>query len=146
MTFDDLLAIGASAIRGNSDDATTGLDSGTLATALGSLFAGKEGKPDFSGLLDKMKESNLDDIAASWLGNGENMAIPAELVNNILGSDTVANFASQLGLSESSAKQALADALPKMVDKGSSGGSLLQNIFDNAGGLDGLIGMARKFF
>jgi hypothetical protein len=35
----------------------------------------------------------------------------------------------------------LKDALPQMIDKSSSGGSLL----DNLGGLSGALGMAKKF-
>lgn len=146
MNIEELLNLGASVIRGNSDEATTDLDPDQLSSALGSLFGGKEGKLDFGTLLGKMKESGLDDIVVSWLGNGKNAPISGETVKALLGSDTIADFASMLGLSEKSAETAIADALPEMVDKASPDGSLLENIIDNAGGLDGLLGMARKFF
>lgn len=146
MTFRDLLELGASAIRGNSDDATTGLDTGALVNALGDLLSGKEGKADFTGLLKKMQQNGLGDIAATWLGNGSNAPVPSASVTNILGAETVKHFASRLGLSEASAERAIADALPEMVDKASPGGSLLQEIFEDTGGIDGLIGLARKLF
>ena len=146
MDIKDLLELGASVIRNNSDDATTSLDTDQLSSALGSLFGGKENKLDLGTILGKMKESGLDDIAASWLGNGENVSISGETIKKLLGSDAIADFASMLGLSEKSAETAIADALPEMVDKASPDGSLLENIIDNAGGLDGLLGMARKFF
>ncbi len=146
MNFKDLLELGASAIQTNSDDATTSLDSGVLVSALGSLFAGKDGKPDFSALLENMKQSGLGEIAASWLGSGPNEPVSGEAVRNLLGPDTIEKFASQLGISGSSAEGAIADALPAMVDKASPDGSLLEDIFNDAGGLDGLIGLARKFF
>ncbi len=146
MDIKDLLELGASVIRNNSDDATTSLDTGQLSSALGSLFGGKEGKLDLGSLLGKMKESGLDDIAASWLGNGKNASISGDAIKNLLGSDKIADFASMLGLSEKSAETAIADALPEMVDKASPEGSLLENLIDNAGGLDGLLGMAKKLF
>ena len=146
MNIEELLNLGASVIRSNSDDATTSLDPDQLSSALGNLFGGTGGKLDFGTLLGKMKESGLDDIVTSWLGNGKNASISGETIKNLLGSDKVADFASMLGLSESSAEAAIADALPEMVDKASPEGSLLENIIDNAGGLDGLLGIARKFF
>ncbi|MBC8524891.1 MAG: DUF937 domain-containing protein [Chlorobium phaeobacteroides] len=146
MDLKDLLEIGASVIQNNSDDATTSLDTDQLSSALGSLFGGKENKLDLGTVLGKMKNSGLDDIAASWLGNGKNSSISGEAIKNILGSDKIAGFASALGLSEKSAETAIADALPEMVDKSSPEGSLLENLIDNSGGLDGLIGLARKFF
>jgi len=146
MDLKDLLEIGASVIQNNSDNATTSLDMGQLSSALGSLLGGKENTLDLGTVLGKMKDSGLDDIAASWLGNGKNSSISGETIKNILGSDKVADFASMLGLSEKSAETALADALPEMVDIASPDGSLLENLIDNAGGLDGLIGLARKFF
>jgi len=146
MDLKDLLEIGASVIQNNSDNATTSLDMGQLSSALGRLLGGKENTLDLGTVLGKMKDSGLDDIAASWLGNGKNSSISGETIKNILGSDKVADFASMLGLSEKSAETALADALPEMVDIASPDGSLLENLIDNAGGLDGLIGLARKFF
>ena len=50
----------------------------------------------------------------------------------------MADAASQLGTDEGSLLDGLKDALPQMVDKASSGGSLL----DSVGGLGGL---AKKF-
>ena len=63
-----------------------------------------------------MKDSGLDDIAASWLGNGKNTSISGEAIRN------------------------------EMVDKASPDGSLLENTIDNTGSLEGLPGFARKFF
>lgn len=146
MDIKDLLELGASVIRNNSDDATTSLDTDQLSSALGSLFGGKENKLDLGTILGKMKKSGLEDIAVSWLGNGKNEPISGEAVKDLFDSDTIADFASMLGLSEKSAETAIADALPEMVDKASPEGSLLENLIDNAGGLDGLLGMARKFF
>ena len=145
MNIEELLKLGASVIQKNRDDATTSLDPDQISSALGTLFGGTDGKLDFGTLLGKMKESGLDDIAASWLGNGKNASVSGETIKNLLGSDKIADFASMLGLSETSAETAIADALPEMIDKASPDGSLLENLIDSAGGLDGLLGIARKF-
>jgi len=62
-----------------------------------------------------------------------------------VGQDKLREFAAQLGLSEESAKTAIADALPEMVDKASPEGSLLEDLFGNIGGMKGLGDMVGKF-
>ena len=146
MNIENLLNLGASIIQGNDDETTTSLDTARLSSALGNLFKGNEGKLDFGTLLGKMKESEPGDVAASWLGNGANESVSGETIKNLIGPDKIADFASTLGLSEKSAEKALADALPEMIDKASPDGSLMENIIDKAGGLDGLLGFGRKLF
>ncbi|PWW82744.1 MULTISPECIES: YidB family protein [Prosthecochloris] len=146
MNIENLLNLGASVIQGNDDETTTSLDTAQLSSALGNLFKGSEGKLDFGTLLGKMKESGLGDVAASWLGKGTNESVSGETIKNLIGPDKIADFASTLGLSEKSAEDALADALPEMIDKASPDGSLMENIIDKAGGLGGLLGFARKLF
>jgi uncharacterized protein YidB (DUF937 family) len=60
----------------------------------------------------------------------------------VLGSGAIGDFAKQLGIDTGSATQGLEAAIPAIIDKASSGGSLL----DAAGGVDGLLGMAGKLF
>lgn len=146
MDITRLLQLGASVIRNNSDRSTTNIGTDELASALGSLFGGAGGKLDFGSLLTKMQAGGLGSVAASWLGNGANAQLSPDAVVNLLGVDKIKVFASQLGLSEQSAKTAIADALPEMVDKASPGGSLIENLFENAGGLKGLTDIAGKFF
>ena len=60
----------------------------------------------------------------------------------MFGSDKISEFASKLGLSEDEAAGGLSEALPQLVDKASSGGSLLESM----GGISGALGMAGKLF
>jgi uncharacterized protein YidB (DUF937 family) len=60
----------------------------------------------------------------------------------MLGADKISEFASKLGLSNEEAAGGLSEALPQMVDKASSGGSLL----DSIGGISGAVGLAGKLF
>jgi uncharacterized protein YidB (DUF937 family) len=93
-----------------------------------------------------MQAGGLSNIVASWLGNGANATVSPDTITELLGADKINAFASQLGLSEQSAKTAIADALPEIVDKASPNGSILENIIENAGGLKGLTDIASKFF
>jgi len=149
MDFNDLLKMGASAIQGNSDDATTGLDTDAITGALGNLLGGGEDGQglDLSSLVSGLSENGLGGIVGSWLGSGENEAISMDSITDLLGGDKVSEFASSLGLSEDSAKGALADMLPSVVDKATEGeGSIVEDMLSQIGGAEGAMGMLGKMF
>jgi len=123
MDFNDLFRMGAELIQNNSDDATTGLDMGDIANALGGLLQTEDGGLDLSTFVSGLSENGLGEIVGSWLGNGENKSIDMEQISALLGSEKISQFAEQLGLNNESAAQALADALPQVVDKATSGES-----------------------
>jgi len=149
MDIGDLLKMGASAFIQSkmSGDAGSGLNSDLLSSALSSLMGGssnadKGGGFDIGSILSGMDAGGLGSIAKSWLGDGGNDSISTDQVSSMFDSGKLSEFASQLGLSQEEARGGLADALPQMVDKASSGGSLL----DSIGGISGAIGLASKFF
>lgn len=118
-----------------------GGDSGAMGDVIGSLIGGGESM-DIGGLVNGLKEKGLGDVAASWLGNGENADISADQLKDVLGAEQISAAAAKLGTDEGSLLDGLKDAIPQMVDKASSGGSLL----DSVDGIGGLAGMAKKFF
>jgi len=140
----DLMKIGTqllmSKLGGGSESA--------LTSALGGLLGGggssNGGGIDLMGLVSKMQggstSSSLTDLAGSWLGDGDNAAVSHGQLKEMFSGDQLSAFASQLNVDEGTALDGLSAALPSMVDKGSSGGSLL----DAVGGLGGLMGMASK--
>jgi len=143
----DLLKVGGTLIQGNSDDATTGLDVNDIATALSSLLGNSEGSLDLAALVGGLSQNGLGEIVGSWLGNGENKSISMDQITDLLGSDKVSEFASQLGLSEESAKVALSDALPQVVDQATSGeGSIMDEMLAQVGGPQGAMDMLSKMF
>ncbi len=149
MDMMDLLKMGASMIQGNSDDATTGIDTDKITGALSSIFGGngEEGGLDLSSIVSNLSNGNLGEVIGSWIGNGENAPIDAEQVTELLGSDKVEAFANELGVNVDSAKQALSDVLPNLVDKVTSEDSnLAGDLLSKVGGLDGVMDMASKFF
>lgn len=146
MDMGDLLKMGASAFIKSkmSGSAGSGLDLGTLTSALSGLTGGNDsnGGFDIGGILSNMQGGGMADMAQSWLGDGDNAPMEDNHVTSMFGSDKIKDFASQLGMSESEAIGGLRDAMPEMVNNASSGGSLL----DSIGGIGGAISMASKLF
>ncbi|MEL7044480.1 MAG: YidB family protein [Pseudomonadota bacterium] len=136
----DILEMGASLL---ADKLGTSLDAGGIAEALSGLLGGADGQIDLAGLVGKMSaNADLGSLVSSWLGDGANDAFSPEGVMALFGDEGIAGFASKLGIDSSAAASGLADVLPEMVDKASSGGSLLEM----AGGASGLLGAAKSFF
>jgi uncharacterized protein YidB (DUF937 family) len=91
--------------------------------------------------------NGLGTIVGSWLGQGENKSISAEDITTLLGSDKVSEFASNLGLSEESAQNALAEVIPQVVDKATSGeGGIMDEMLAQVGGPQGAMEMLGKMF
>ena len=139
----DLMKIGTqllmSKLGGGNESALSG--------ALGNLLGGGNSSSGFDimGLVSKMQgggtSSGLTDLASSWLGDGDNASVSNDQLKEMFGGEKISAFASELNVDEDTALSGLSDALPSMVDQGSSGGSLL----DMVGGVSGLMGMASKF-
>jgi uncharacterized protein YidB (DUF937 family) len=126
-----------------SDKLGLQLDNATVSSALSSLLGDGQGGVDFASLAGKMASSGeLGNIVSSWLGDGANSSISADSIMGLLGDSNVADFAGKLGTDTGTAAAGLADVLPQMMDKASSGGSLLES----AGGLGGLMGAASSLF
>ena len=143
----DLLKVGASMIQGNSDDATTGIDTSTITDALSGLIGNGEGGLDLGALVGGLSQNGLGEIVGSWLGNGENASISMDQITDLLGSDKISEFASSLGISEESAKGALADSLPQVVDQATAGeGSIMDEMLAQVGGAGGAMDMLGKMF
>ena len=147
MDMNDLFRMGAELIQNNSDDATTGLDLDAISNAIGGLLQNEEGGIDLSSIMASLSDNGLGEIVGSWLGNGENKSIDVSQITDLLGSDKISQFAEQLGLSTESAEQALADALPNVIDQATSGdNSIVEEMLAKVGGAQGAMNMLGKMF
>jgi len=154
MDLSNLLQMGASLIQGNSDEATSGLDTSAIADALGGLFGGGDSESglDLGSIVGNLVGSDsaggLMETVSSWIGSGENLPIDADQIGELLGSDKISEFADKLGIDFDSAKQALADALPDVVNEATPDGdeSVLGNLLGSLGGAEGAIGALGKMF
>ena len=147
MDIQELINLGASMIQNNADDATSGLDLGEISQALSSVL-GNEGEGfDLQSILSKLGDGNLGEMISSWIGQGENAPIDPDQVSNLLGEEKVQAFAQKLGLSTESARQALADALPAVVDKATPAeGGMFDDLLEQVGGVRGAMDMLGKMF
>ncbi len=148
MDLTEIFNTGADIIKGNSDENTTNLDSNAITNALSNIFGGKDGESiDLSSILSKISDGNFSETISSWIGNGENKPISTEGITELLGEDKISEFASNLGLNLDSAKKALADAIPNLVDKVTSGeNSFINDMLEKVGGVDGAMNMIGKMF
>jgi len=102
-------ALGASSSAGQAETQTQSLLNG----ALGML--GTMGGVD--GLVKKFQQSGLGDLAASWVGTGDNKSIRPDQLTDVLGKDQIAALAEQAGIPEAQGASVLSQVLPAMVDK-----------------------------
>ena len=113
---------------------------GGFANVLGGLLADNGEMGGLGGLAEKFKQGGMGDQVNSWIGNGENMPISAEQISQILGSDTVRNIASQLGIDPDQATQQLSAMLPGLIDKLTPNGQAPEGGLGNSGDLMGMLG------
>lgn len=83
-----------------------------------------------SGILAKFQDNGLADIAASWVGTGENKPISSQQITDVLGADTIKQMAQKFDLDASVLSSQLADNLPKVVDKMTPNGEVSKHSND----------------
>ena len=93
-----------------------GGQSGGLGGGLGGL----------AGLVAKMQQSGLGDVANSWVGTGENQAIAPDQLGQVLGGDMISGLTKQLGMNQGDLLGQLSQMLPQVVDKLTPNGQVPQ--------------------
>lgn len=83
-----------------------------------------------SGILAKFQDNGLADIAASWVGTGENKPISSQQITDVLGADTIKQIAQKFDLDASVLSSQLAENLPKVVDKMTPNGEVSKHSND----------------
>ena len=142
MDINQILKIGAQAFQSQLGQELAGsLSLDKIMNALADLMPGKGKSVDLAALVGKMQGGGLASLAESWLGDGGNAGIGAEQLMSIFGSGDIMRFADKLGLDQDTALEGLKGAVPEMVDKASTGGTL-----ESLGGVGGIMGMAGKLF
>jgi uncharacterized protein YidB (DUF937 family) len=115
--LDDLENKAASSILGGS--------SNPLATELLQMINNQPG--GLSGMLQSFHEKGLGGLAASWVGTGQNLAISADQIQHVLGSDQVKQLAAKVGISPEAAGAEISQLLPSLVDRLTPNGQMPQH-------------------
>jgi uncharacterized protein YidB (DUF937 family) len=100
--------------------------------------SGQGGLGGLGGLVAKMQQSGLGDVAASWVGTGQNQPIQPDQLGQVLGGDMLGQLGQQLGMNQGDLLGQLSQMLPQVVDKLTPQGQIPQG--DIAGMLGGLLG------
>jgi uncharacterized protein YidB (DUF937 family) len=92
-----------------------------LLSAAVSLLSSRDtsvgGSGGLSALASSFDRNGLGNVMASWIGTGKNESIGADQIANVLGDDTLSQFASKAGVGLAEAGPALAAVLPSLVDQ-----------------------------
>jgi uncharacterized protein YidB (DUF937 family) len=88
---------------------------GSGSAGLGGLGA-LAGLGGLGALLQQFQQKGYGDHVQSWVGTGENQAIPPEAVSEVFGGDQLSQIASQAGVTEDEARNGLSELLPHVVD------------------------------
>ena len=75
-------------------------------------------------LLQQLQKGGLGEVAASWVGTGQNLPVSAEQLQSVLGGDQIGALAQQAGLSQGDLMGQLAHMLPQVVDRLTPNGQL----------------------
>jgi len=113
---------------------------GGLAGVLGSLLANNGSQGGLGGLVSKFEQAGMGDVVGSWIGTGENRPVSGEQVQDALGSDTIANIASKLGINAQTLLPMLATMLPVLIDRLTPNGKLPAQGVDNPNDLLATLG------
>ncbi|HVE08951.1 MAG TPA: YidB family protein [Paraburkholderia sp.] len=104
-----------------------------------------------NGLIQRFRENGAGDIISSWIGTGENKAISADTLHNVLGSETVTNLAAKVGVEPEQVTGLLSQVLPHVVDAATPNGEVpadgkldTSNLAGALGALSGLFGGNRN--
>src|SRR6516225_2524866 len=88
-----------------------------LMIALGALLAS-------GGLLNKLQQGGLGDVAKSWVGSGQNQPVSPGQLGSALGPNIIKMLAQKSGIPEEEITKQLSQVLPGLVDKLTPSGRL----------------------
>jgi uncharacterized protein YidB (DUF937 family) len=101
---------------------------------------GKVNPGGLGGLVEQFQKAGMGEQIGSWIGNGQNMPISAEQLQQALGSDTIGNIASQLGMGQGEAAGQLSQMLPEIINMLTPNGEAPQGGLGSAEDIMGALG------
>src|SRR5260221_7926505 len=99
------------------------LEGAVLPVVLSEVL-GNGSQGGLNAIVAKLQQAGLGDQVKSWIGNGQNLPITAEQLQQVLGSDTVRQLAARFNIPVDQLAKVLAQQLPTAVDHASPDGKL----------------------
>jgi uncharacterized protein YidB (DUF937 family) len=85
---------------------------------------GNNSQGGLSAIVARLQQAGFGEQVKSWIGNGQNLPITAEQLQQVLGSDTVKQLAARFNIPVDQLAKVLAQQLPAAVDHASPDGKL----------------------
>jgi uncharacterized protein YidB (DUF937 family) len=95
-----------------------------LVKTLGPILVGLLANGGLQKILGQMQSRGLSSQADSWVSSGGNAPVSGGDVREALGDDEISRIAGQVGLPKDQTADALATALPQVVDHVAPGGNV----------------------
>ncbi len=116
-----------------------GLNPALLKAILGMLGNDAQGGGlgGLGGLLGKLQQAGLGEVASSWVGSGQNLPVSGDQLSGALGSDVLGQLARQLGLGQGELASQLSQHLPQVVDQLTPQGKIPEGGLGDIGALLG---------
>jgi uncharacterized protein YidB (DUF937 family) len=99
------------------------LEAAVLPVVLSEVL-GNGSQGGLNAIVAKLQQAGFGDQVKSWIGNGQNLPITAEQLQQVLGSDTVKQLAARFNIPVDQLSKVLAQQLPLAVDHASPDGKL----------------------
>jgi uncharacterized protein YidB (DUF937 family) len=99
------------------------LEAAVLPVVLSEVL-GNGSQGGLNAIVAKLQQAGFGDQVKSWIGNGQNLPITAEQLQQVLGSDTVKQLAARFNIPVDQLSKVLAQQLPLAVDHVSPDGKL----------------------
>ena len=119
--LDSVLSGALSNLAGGAAQGGAGAAAGGISPELIKVVVGMLGNDSplggLGGLIGKFQNAGLGDVASSWVSNGENMPVSPNQIQDALGTDTLSQIASQLGMSHGDAAGSLSQMLPQIINQ-----------------------------
>jgi len=90
---------------------------GAVASLLSSKQGSVGGAGGLGGLVQAFQGKGMGDMISSWISTGPNPPATADQITNVLGHDTLAQFAQKAGVPHGEAGGLLASLLPAVIDQ-----------------------------
>src|SRR6266702_1552849 len=100
------------------------LEAAVIPSVLGEVLGNGGQGGGLSAIVAKLQQAGFADQVKSWIGNGQNLPITAEQLQQVLGSDTVRQLAAKFNIPVDELAKVLAQQLPTAVDHASPNGKL----------------------
>jgi uncharacterized protein YidB (DUF937 family) len=100
--------------------ADTAMKNPQVISAIVSLLSSKDasvgGTGGLGGLVQAFQGKGMGDMISSWISTGPNPPVTAHQISDVLGPNTMSQFAAKAGVSHAEAGGLLASLLPAVID------------------------------